>query len=71
MLIKTVSKMSQALLAATSEESILDLKVRYHGLRYAREGFKILPKNAQPINIEQVLHQVSALGRIHNEKIAA
>jgi len=63
--------LSQALLAPTSEESILDLKVHYHGLRYAREVFKILPKNVQPINIEQVLQQVSALGRIHEEKMAA
>ena len=63
--------LSQALLAATTEESILDLKTHYHGLRYAREVFKILPKNVQPINIEQVLQKVSALGRIHEDKIAA
>lgn len=62
--------LSQALLAATTGESILDLKVHYHGLRYAREVFKILPENAQPINIEQVLQHVSALGRIHKGKIA-
>lgn len=63
--------LSQALLVSTDEESVLDLKARYHGLRYAQEVFKILPKNAQPINIKQILEQVSALGRIHEEKIAA
>ncbi len=63
--------LSQALLVSTDEESVLDLKARYHGLRYAQEVFKILPKNAQPINIKQILEQVSALGRIYEEKIAA
>ena len=57
--------LSQALLAPTKSNSILDLKAHYHGLRYAREMFKILPENVQPINIQQVLMKISAMGRIH------
>ena len=36
---------SQAILVTFGEESILDLKARHHGLRYAQEVFKILPGN--------------------------
>ena len=61
---------SQAILATSGEESILDLKARHHGLRYAHELFKILPKNTKPINIVQLFEKIPVLGRIHNEKIA-
>lgn len=63
--------LSQAMLASSNEESILDLKARQHGLRYAREVFKMLPKNLQVININDALQRLSAIGRIHDEKIAA
>ncbi len=63
--------LSQAMLASSNEESILDLKARHHGLRYAREVFKMLPKNLQVININDALQRLSAIGRIHDEKIAA
>jgi len=41
--------LSQAMMAATGTEdaSILDLKARFHGLRYAQETFKMLPENAR------------------------
>jgi hypothetical protein len=41
---------SQAMLARAGEQSILDLKAGYHGLRYAQELFKLLPQNLQAIN---------------------
>jgi putative transposase len=63
--------LSQTLLATSNEESILDLKARYHGIRYAKELFKILPKNVKPIIIEQLFEKIPMLGRIHNDKIAA
>ena len=62
---------SQAILATSDEESILDLKARQHGLRYAQELFKILPENIEPINIVQLFEKIPVLGRIHNKKIAA
>lgn len=62
---------SQAMLERSGEESILDLKARHQGLRYARELFKILPKNTKPINIIQLLDKIPVLGRIHVEKMAA
>ena len=63
---------SQAILAATSsEKSILDLKARHHGIRYAQELFKILPENTKPINIVQLFEKIPVLGRIHGQKMAA
>ena len=62
---------SQALLAISENKSILDLKARYHGLRYVQEVFKILPENTKPINIKQLFDAIPVLGRIHEEKLAA
>ena len=63
--------LSQSMLVASEECSILDLKARYHGIRYAREVFKILPENAIVINIEDWISKVPILGRIHSKKKAA
>ena len=62
---------SHAMLATSGEESILDLKARHHGLRYAPELLKILPENAKAINIEQLFQKIPVLGRIHKKKMAA
>jgi len=61
----------QAILSTSGEESILDLKARHHGLRYAQELFKILPENTKPINIVQLFEKIPVSGRIHDKKIAA
>ena len=61
---------SQSMLAASNEQSILDLKARHHALRYVQEVFKILPENTNPINIEQLFEKIPVLGRIHEEKMA-
>ena len=62
--------LSQGLLAPTTAKSILDLKAHYHGLRYAHAVLKILPENAQPINIQPILQAISAMGRIHEVEMA-
>jgi putative transposase len=62
---------SQALLATSTEQSILDLKARHHGLHYARELFKMLPENVKPINIQELMDKFPVLGRIHENKTAA
>lgn len=62
---------SQAMLSTSTEQSILDLKARFHGIRYAREVFKILPDHAKTINIIPLLDKIPILGRIHEEKWAA
>jgi len=62
---------SHAMMTTSGEESILDLKARHHGLRYAQELFKILPENTKAINIAQLLQKIPVLGRIHKEKMAA
>ncbi|MGB1272335.1 MAG: transposase, partial [Endozoicomonas sp.] len=63
--------LSQAIMTTTGEASILDLKARHHGLRYAEEAFKILPENANVISFEAWVKKIPVLGRIHNLKIAA
>lgn len=63
--------LSHTLMAASGESSILDLKARYHGLRYVQEVFKILPKQADVINIEDWMSKVTVLGRIHKLKDTA
>ena len=62
---------SQALLPPSGEQSILDLKARCHGIRYAQELFKILPKSADVINIEDWVSKIPILGRIHTTRVAA
>ena len=62
---------SQAIMMTSNEESILDLKARHHGIRYAQEVLKILPKNTKPINIVQLFGKIPVLGRIHVQKMAA
>ena len=61
---------SQAMLVASKEKSILDLKAHYHALRYVKEIFKILPENTKPISIMHLFKAIPVLGRIHEEKLA-
>ena len=61
---------TEALLPTSNAKSILDLKAMCHGVRYAKEVFKLLPENAQAINNDVILEQVSAIGRIHDVKLA-
>ena len=62
---------SQAMLILLNQDSILDMKSRYHALRYARELFKILPENVKSINIKPLFERIPVLGQIHGEKMAA
>jgi len=63
--------LSQAMMSQTDETSVLDLKARYHSLRYAQEAFKILPQKADVINFEDWIKRIPVLGRIHDQRIAA
>lgn len=56
---------SQALMSRQQETSIIDLKARFHGLRYVKEVLKILQENGKDIKISPILEEVSMLGRIH------
>ena len=62
---------SHAILERSDEQSIIDLKSRYHGIRYAQEILKVLPENSEPINISQLIQKIPMLGRIHRAKMAA
>ena len=62
---------SQAMLITLNQDSILDMKARYHALRYAREVFKILPENVKPINIKRLFEKIPVLGQINHEKMTA
>lgn len=63
--------LSHAILERSEKKSILDLTSWYHGIRYAKEILKILPKNTKPINIMQLIEEIPMPGRIHREKLAA
>lgn len=63
--------LSQRMMAETGETSVLDLKARHHGLRYAREVFKILPQKADVIYFEDWIKKIPILGRIHVARQAA
>ena len=63
--------LSQAMMRQTDETSVLDLKARYHGLRYAQEAFKILPQKADVINFDSWVKQIPVLVRIHDRRKAA
>ena len=63
--------LSQSIMAGSGENSILDLKARHHGLRYAEEAFKILPQKAAVINFSDWVKKIPVLGSIHCRKMAA
>ena len=63
--------LSQAIMSGSGETSILDLKARHHGLRYAQEAFKILPQTADVINFNDWVKKIPVLGSIHCQKMAA
>ena len=47
------------------EGSLLDLKAHFRARRYAREALKLLPDQADPILMEQILQAMPTLGSIH------
>ena len=60
---------SHALLEPLREQnpdySILDLKSRYRGYRYATETIKMLPKKPDAILLAEIFQQIARLGAIH------
>ncbi len=53
------------------EMSVLDLKAHYHGLKYVKEVFKLLPDLANEYLIQKVSAKIANLGAIHpSEKVA-
>ena len=47
------------------EMSILDLKAHFHGLKYVKEVFKLLPNLASDYLIQKVSSRIANLGAIH------
>ena len=45
--------------------SILDLKADCRGYKYVEETIQMLPEKPEPVLLEQILHKVAGLGRIH------
>jgi putative transposase len=45
--------------------SILDLKADCRGYKYVEETIKMLPDKPEPVLLQQILHKVAGLGRIH------
>jgi hypothetical protein len=51
--------------------SVLDLKARYHGLKYVTEVFKLVPNLANEYLIQKVFSKIANLGAIHPSQEAA
>ena len=47
------------------EYSMLDLKASCRGYKYVEETIQMLPKKPEPVLLDQILHKVYGLGRIH------
>jgi len=45
--------------------SVLDLKAHFHGLKYVKEVFKLLPDLANDYLIQKVSARIANLGAIH------
>ena len=45
--------------------SVLDLKADWRGSKYVEETIKMLPEKPAPVLLDQILHKVVGLGRIH------
>ncbi|OLE20808.1 MAG: hypothetical protein AUI36_34710 [Cyanobacteria bacterium 13_1_40CM_2_61_4] len=45
--------------------SVLDLKADCRGFKYVEETIKMLPEKPEPVLLDQILHKVASLGRIH------
>ncbi len=56
---------------AMEDMSVLDLKAHYHGLKYVKEVFKLLPDLASDYLIEKVSAKIANLGAIHPSEIVA
>jgi len=56
---------------AMKNMSILDLKAHYHGLKYVKEVFKLLPHFANDYLIEKVSSKIANLGAIHPSEMVA
>ena len=54
-----------------TEMSVLDLKAHYHGLKYVKEVFKLLPYLANDYLIKMVSSRIANLGAIHPSKEVA
>ena len=51
--------------------SILDLKAHYHGLKYVKEVFKLLPDFADKLLINRITLQITNLGAINGYRQVA
>jgi len=53
------------------EISILDLKTRYHGMKYLDELFKLLPKINSDYLRKEIEMKIANIGAIHPVNLAA
>lgn len=56
---------------SNDETSVLDIKAHYHGLKYADEVFKLLPKFPDDILIKRIYSKITSIGAIHQSEMVA
>ena len=51
--------------------SIINLKLRFHGMRYVNKVLKLLPKKPDDISLNQIYDEIANIGSIEKEKKAS
>jgi putative transposase len=64
-MINVAYRLQAALRQRDPDDSILDLKADCRGYKYVEETIKMLPEKPKPVLLDQILHKVAGLGRIH------
>jgi len=53
------------------EMSVLDIKAHYHGLKYANEVIKLLPKFPDDLLMKRIYSRITSIGAIHQQEMVA
>ena len=64
-MVNVAYRLQAALRQRDPDYSILDLKADCRGYKYVEETIKMLPEKPKPVLLDQILHKVAGLGRIH------
>ena len=51
--------------------SIINLKLRFHGMKYVDKVLKLLPKKPDDISLNQIYDEIANIGSIEKEKKAS
>jgi DDE superfamily endonuclease len=64
-MVNVASRLQDDVRLRAPDYSILDLQADCRGYKYVEETIKMLPEKPEPVLLDQILHKVAGLGRIH------